>query len=250
MGKAAIVHNLCPATRRRGATWRTTRSPGPLHQLERSNPHRASRADAVAGGGGGGEAIRRHSPGRRQECRRCRSICLRRRISIRTRSSGRTSGTSDAIRRVRSRISGPRAESATNPPASASWGDCNIDYPREKILSPYPYKTAKEHYEALMARAKAAGGPTVYTKATVPDWDGWYGRDGSYSRFAVDMGNHQPGSHDSFLAHSGISKADGSDELSRGRDQFAAMERLASVIRKDSCAGGRRPRRAGISSSR
>ena len=68
-----------------------------------------------------------------------------------------------------------------NPPTSASWGDCNIDYPREKILSPYPYKSAKEHYEAWMAKAKAAGGPTVYTKADVPDWDGWYGRDPSYS---------------------------------------------------------------------
>src|SRR5882672_1658585 len=55
-----------------------------------------------------------------------------------------------------------------NPPASASWSDCKIDYPREKILSPYPYKTAKEHYEALLAEAKKAGGPTVYTKATVP----------------------------------------------------------------------------------
>jgi hypothetical protein len=68
-----------------------------------------------------------------------------------------------------------------NPPSSAAWGDCNIDYPREKILSPHPYKTAKEHYEALMAAAKAKGGPTIYTKATVPDWDGWYGRDNSYS---------------------------------------------------------------------
>jgi hypothetical protein len=68
-----------------------------------------------------------------------------------------------------------------NPPASAAWGDCNIDYPREKILSLYPYKTAKEHYQALMAKAKAAGGPTIYTKATVPDWDGWYNRDPSYS---------------------------------------------------------------------
>jgi hypothetical protein len=67
------------------------------------------------------------------------------------------------------------------PPASASWGDCNIDYARESILSPYPFKTAKEHYAALMAAAKAKGGPTVYTKATVPDWDGWYGRDNSYS---------------------------------------------------------------------
>src|SRR5207248_439455 len=40
-----------------------------------------------------------------------------------------------------------------NPPASASWGDCNADFPRENILSPYPYKTAKEHYAALMAAA-------------------------------------------------------------------------------------------------
>ena len=63
-----------------------------------------------------------------------------------------------------------------NPPASASWGECNDDYPREKILSPYPYKTAREHYEALMAQAKAAGGPTVHTRQTMPDWDGWYGR--------------------------------------------------------------------------
>jgi len=63
------------------------------------------------------------------------------------------------------------------PPTSAAWGDCFDDYPREKIVSQLPYKTAKEHYVALMAAAKARGGPTVYTKATVPDWDGYYTRD-------------------------------------------------------------------------
>jgi len=63
------------------------------------------------------------------------------------------------------------------PPTSAAWGDCSKDYSRAKIVSPYPYKTAKEHYEALLAAAKAKGGPTVYTKATTPDWDGWYARD-------------------------------------------------------------------------
>jgi len=63
-----------------------------------------------------------------------------------------------------------------DPPRSAEWGDCNNDYPVENIKSRLPYKTAKEHYAALMAEAKAAGGPTVYTKATVPDWDGWYNR--------------------------------------------------------------------------
>jgi hypothetical protein len=63
------------------------------------------------------------------------------------------------------------------PPTSAAWGDCSKDYPREKIVSPYPYKTAKDHYEALLAAARAKGGPTVYTKATTPDWDGYYARD-------------------------------------------------------------------------
>ncbi len=62
-----------------------------------------------------------------------------------------------------------------NPPTSASWGDsCKDALPREKIVSPYPYKTAKSHYEALLAAAKAHGGPTTYTKVTVPDWDGYY----------------------------------------------------------------------------
>ena len=65
-----------------------------------------------------------------------------------------------------------------NPPTSASWGDsCKDAFPREKIVSPYPYKTAKEHYDALMAKAKAHGGPTTYTRATAPDWDGYYSRD-------------------------------------------------------------------------
>jgi hypothetical protein len=62
------------------------------------------------------------------------------------------------------------------PPASASWGACNDDYPRERILSPYPYKTAGEHYAALMAQAKGAGGPAVHTRQTMPDWDGYYAR--------------------------------------------------------------------------
>jgi hypothetical protein len=65
-----------------------------------------------------------------------------------------------------------------NPPESASWfNNCDEATKREDIVSKLPYKTAKEHYDALMAAAKAKGGPTVYTKATVPDWDGYYQRD-------------------------------------------------------------------------
>jgi hypothetical protein len=73
-----------------------------------------------------------------------------------------------------------------NPPTSASWGDKCVDaFPREKIVSPYPYQTAKSHYEALLAAAKKHGGPTKYTRATAPDWDGYYERD----RDASDTGD-------------------------------------------------------------
>jgi hypothetical protein len=60
----------------------------------------------------------------------------------------------------------------------AHWGDCNVDYPVSKIQSPYSYKTAEEHYNALMAEAKKAGGPTMHTRQSLPDWDGYYQRGG------------------------------------------------------------------------
>jgi hypothetical protein len=62
------------------------------------------------------------------------------------------------------------------PPATAGWGDCARDYPAANIRSPYPHKTAREHYEALMADAAKRGGPTVHTRATLPEWDGFYVR--------------------------------------------------------------------------
>src|SRR5687768_5169633 len=44
-----------------------------------------------------------------------------------------------------------------NPPASAGWGFCDRDYPREAIVSPYGFATAEEHYEALLAETTARG---------------------------------------------------------------------------------------------
>lgn len=62
-----------------------------------------------------------------------------------------------------------------NPPASAAWGDCDKDYPREAIVSPYGFATAQEHYAALMTETRARGGPTEHTYATVPgEWTGRY----------------------------------------------------------------------------
>ena len=57
-----------------------------------------------------------------------------------------------------------------------AWGDCSQDRAVDKIVSPYPYKTAEEHYNALLAEAKKAGGPTNHTRVTLPNWDGHYRR--------------------------------------------------------------------------
>lgn len=57
-------------------------------------------------------------------------------------------------------------------PDSARWGDCNTDWDVKYLFSPYPFRTAKAHYEALLAQAKAKGGPTQYTPDTLPDWSG------------------------------------------------------------------------------
>jgi hypothetical protein len=56
------------------------------------------------------------------------------------------------------------------------WGDCKVDRAIADIASPYNYRTAEEHYMALMAQARAAGGPTQHTGATLPKWNGWYRR--------------------------------------------------------------------------
>ncbi len=62
-----------------------------------------------------------------------------------------------------------------NPPVTAAWGNCDIDYPREAIVSPYGFDTAQAHYEALLAETRERGGPTEHTYATVPgEWTGRY----------------------------------------------------------------------------
>lgn len=63
-----------------------------------------------------------------------------------------------------------------DPPGSAPWGRCDRDYPRESIVSPYPFDTAQAHYEALLEETRQRGGPTEHTYATVPghEWNGVY----------------------------------------------------------------------------
>ena len=64
-----------------------------------------------------------------------------------------------------------------DPPRTAAWGYCDRDYPREEMVSPYAFSSAAEHYAALLEEARERGGPTVYTQATLPDWNGRYLRD-------------------------------------------------------------------------
>lgn len=71
--------------------------------------------------------------------------------------------------------SGPKAVD-NDDPATAAWGHCDRDYPREAIVSPYGFESAQAHYEALLAEARAKGGPVEHTAATLPNWNGRYTR--------------------------------------------------------------------------
>src|SRR5690606_19955091 len=63
----------------------------------------------------------------------------------------------------------------TDDPAKGAWGNCDVDYAREHIVSPYGFPTARAHYEALLAEARGKGGPTQYSRERLPpDWDGRY----------------------------------------------------------------------------
>jgi hypothetical protein len=62
-----------------------------------------------------------------------------------------------------------------DPPRSAAWGHCDRDVPRRAIVSPYPFRTAQAHYEALLAETRARGGPTAHTPSSMPsEWNGIY----------------------------------------------------------------------------
>jgi hypothetical protein len=76
----------------------------------------------------------------------------------------------------------------------APWGHCDIDYPREAIVSPYGFKTAQEHYEALLKETQGRGGPNEYTFKNFPaaEWNGTYERP---ARAAASQANWYWGRH-------------------------------------------------------
>ena len=70
-------------------------------------------------------------------------------------------------------LSGPKY--VKDDPATGAWGHCDVDYSRENIVSPYPFTTARAHYEALLKETRAKRGPTQYSRERpAPNWDGRY----------------------------------------------------------------------------
>ncbi|MEJ0037709.1 MAG: hypothetical protein WDO68_16815 [Gammaproteobacteria bacterium] len=65
--------------------------------------------------------------------------------------------------------------SGKNPPRTAAWGECKVDYPREAILSPYEFTSAQQHYEALQEETRRRQPKSGKPAATLPeDWSGRY----------------------------------------------------------------------------
>ena len=81
-----------------------------------------------------------------------------------------------------------------NPPASAAWGYCDRDYPREAIVSPYPFKTAQEHYAALLAETTKRGGAGKSPSAEqLADWTGRYAHPGNTTDAQADWTGRDKG---------------------------------------------------------
>jgi hypothetical protein len=62
-----------------------------------------------------------------------------------------------------------------NSPRTVPWGHCDRDYPRAAILSPYGFKSAQAHFEALQAESRQRHGGALRVPASIPaDWSGKY----------------------------------------------------------------------------
>ncbi len=62
-----------------------------------------------------------------------------------------------------------------DPPRSAPWGHCDRDYPREAIVSPYQFRSAQAHYEALQQEKTGQTDLTVSVMPRIPTtWSGRY----------------------------------------------------------------------------
>jgi hypothetical protein len=81
---------------------------------------------------------------------------------------------------------------ANGDPATGAWGHCDRDYPRESMVSPYSFTTARQHYEALHAEAEARGGVGALPSGDGPSWNGRYTRNVNIVFNAMSRGQPAP----------------------------------------------------------
>ena len=90
-------------------------------------------------------------------------------------------------------------------------------------MSPYGFKTAQEHYEALLAETRKRGGPDVYTMKDFPaeEWNGLYESPRVVARNLQTWywGTAQPDPDHSVDTDAGVSAANGARGLSPGAGQ-------------------------------
>ena len=88
------------------------------------------------------------------------------------------------------------AVAGDNPPATGAWGLCDRNYPREAIVSPYPFKTAQEHYEALLAETTKRGGANQSpTAEQLAEWTGRYAHPGNTTDAQADWTGRDKGTN-------------------------------------------------------
>ena len=176
-------------------------------------------------------ARRPRSSGLRPAFSRCPSICSRRRTSTRIGRTGSTSATTAATTRASCTRCGIGQRIGPKPPESASWGDCNDDWPRERIVSPYPVQDGEGTLRGAAGAGQGEGRPDRLHEGDrarlgrlLP------ARRPGRPRLGVDLGRHA-GADGPLAAHAGISEAHGADRLPRGGHQRAAVERVVLLAR-------------------
>ena len=193
---------------------------------------------------------------RRRVSSRSRAISSRARISIRTatqwlnprywrcnsprqiadmRSGGAGAGTSD-----------PRI--GANPPVSARWGDCTKDWPRDNIVSPYPFATAAEHYAALQSRRAKARRPDEAHLRDDAEVGRRLRRVSARRAARLELRPRDAGADVPVDSHARVSAAHGAAAVPRGRRRRAPMVGVVLLARRASCGNGRRDRSRSASS--
>jgi hypothetical protein len=116
---------------------------------------------------------------------------------------------------------------------SASWGNCDTDLTRESILSPYPTRPQR----SITPRCSPQPRPKAVPRSTRKQRRriGMAIIRATTTRTAARSGSGESARPRRFFHCSRRNiRSDGAVDLSRSRDQRAAVERRPSVIRKDS----------------